>query len=248
MALARRKHPFPFRTRQLSSSAPMVLHAQVCGRVGRRRELILETALVETRGPFVFSLYPRAVRNVRAPPHRERRPTIASQSSTPRINRQIRKTPVRSDRRGGHPARSRPRRGSSRRRPRQAPRPRRGRPPVDPAGGEDHGLGQGSLRKGQAGAPGAEEGPEHRGQGGQVPPDSIGDADFERKVERARRFLEKGKKVKATVFFRYRQLRRPDLGTEILQQVAEQTADLGQVESRSGLEGRRMITIIAPSH
>src|SRR5258705_3446294 len=28
-------HPFPSRTRKLSPSAPMVLHAQVCGRVGR---------------------------------------------------------------------------------------------------------------------------------------------------------------------------------------------------------------------
>src|ERR1039457_693819 len=36
VTLARRTHPFPSRTRQLSSSAPMVLHAQVCGRVGRR--------------------------------------------------------------------------------------------------------------------------------------------------------------------------------------------------------------------
>src|SRR5882757_10924539 len=36
VTIARRTHPFPSRTRQLSSSAPMVLHAQVCGRVGRR--------------------------------------------------------------------------------------------------------------------------------------------------------------------------------------------------------------------
>ena len=34
--VARGSHPFPSRTRQLSLSAPMVLHAQVCGRVGRR--------------------------------------------------------------------------------------------------------------------------------------------------------------------------------------------------------------------
>jgi hypothetical protein len=34
--LAKGSHPFPSRTRKLSPSAPMVLHAQVCGRVGRR--------------------------------------------------------------------------------------------------------------------------------------------------------------------------------------------------------------------
>ena len=36
VTLARGTHPFPSRTRQLSLSAPMVLHAQVCGRVGSR--------------------------------------------------------------------------------------------------------------------------------------------------------------------------------------------------------------------
>ena len=34
MAIARRSHPFPSRTRKLSSFAPMVLHGRLCGRVG----------------------------------------------------------------------------------------------------------------------------------------------------------------------------------------------------------------------
>jgi hypothetical protein len=37
VVLAKGFHPFPFRTRQLSPSAPMVLHGKLCGRVGRRR-------------------------------------------------------------------------------------------------------------------------------------------------------------------------------------------------------------------
>src|SRR5437867_1578031 len=37
-AIAKGKHPFPFRTRKLSPSAPMVLHGRLCGRVGRRRD------------------------------------------------------------------------------------------------------------------------------------------------------------------------------------------------------------------
>ena len=37
VALARGKHLFPFRTEQLSLSAPMVLGSQGPGRVGRRR-------------------------------------------------------------------------------------------------------------------------------------------------------------------------------------------------------------------
>ena len=35
--MAKGKHPVPFRTRKLSSSAPMVLQGRPCGRVGHRR-------------------------------------------------------------------------------------------------------------------------------------------------------------------------------------------------------------------
>ncbi len=38
--LPRGIHPFPSRTRQLSPAGPIVLHAKVCGRVGRRRHKI----------------------------------------------------------------------------------------------------------------------------------------------------------------------------------------------------------------
>ena len=39
--IASRKRPVPFRTRKLSSIAPMVLHSGGCGRVGRRRTSLL---------------------------------------------------------------------------------------------------------------------------------------------------------------------------------------------------------------
>ena len=41
MTLAVGKHPFPFRTRQLSPSAPMVLHTRVVGESGRCRKVFL---------------------------------------------------------------------------------------------------------------------------------------------------------------------------------------------------------------
>lgn len=75
---------------------------------------------------------------------------------------------------------------------------------------------------------------------------SIDDHDYELKTKRVRRFLEEGKKVKVTIFFRYRQLRRPELGTEILDKVQERMSDISNVESRSRLEGRRMIMVLAP--
>src|SRR5215203_4299278 len=39
-AIAKGKHPVPYRTRKLSLSAPMVLQPRGCGRVGRRRTYI----------------------------------------------------------------------------------------------------------------------------------------------------------------------------------------------------------------
>src|SRR5205814_7786151 len=44
VALARGKHLFPFRTEQLSPSAPMVLGSQGPGRVGRRRSFSRQRA------------------------------------------------------------------------------------------------------------------------------------------------------------------------------------------------------------
>jgi len=75
---------------------------------------------------------------------------------------------------------------------------------------------------------------------------TIDDHDFEIKLNRAIRFLKKHNKVKVTVFFRYRQLRRPELGSQILDKVAEATSDLAEVEYRSRLEGRLMTMILNP--
>lgn len=76
---------------------------------------------------------------------------------------------------------------------------------------------------------------------------TIGDNDFNIKLNRAIKFLSQGKKVKVTVFFRYRQLRRPELGGQILDKVLEQTAELATLESRTRLEGRQMTMVLAPA-
>jgi translation initiation factor IF-3 len=70
--------------------------------------------------------------------------------------------------------------------------------------------------------------------------------DFDIKTKRAEKFLQEGKKVKVTIFFRFRQLRRPELGTQILDKVQQQLAEIGDVETRFGLEGRQMTMVISP--
>src|SRR5699024_10220767 len=60
----------------------------------------------------------------------------------------------------------------------------------------------------------------------------IGDHDFETKLRNARRFLEKGDKVKAAVRFRGRAITHKDLGREVLERFAEEVKDIAVVESR----------------
>ena len=53
--IARGTHPFPFRTRQLRLSAPMILRGQLRGKVGSRRILFETTRSSNGAGRFVFA-------------------------------------------------------------------------------------------------------------------------------------------------------------------------------------------------
>jgi translation initiation factor IF-3 len=75
---------------------------------------------------------------------------------------------------------------------------------------------------------------------------NIEDHDYGIKTRKARQFLEQGKKVKVTIFFRYRQLRRPELGEEVLDRIVGDLGDIGGVESRTPMDGRRLIMVVAP--
>ena len=70
------------------------------------------------------------------------------------------------------------------------------------------------------------------------------DLDF--KLRHARRFLDEGNKVKATMMFRGRQMAHPEHGLEVLRRVAELLEDIGKVESQPSMEGRTMTMILAP--
>ena len=74
----------------------------------------------------------------------------------------------------------------------------------------------------------------------------IEDHDFEFKTKHARRFLEEGNKVKATMMFRGRQMTHPELGREVLDRVVTEVADVGKVESSPSMEGRSMTMVLTP--
>lgn len=72
------------------------------------------------------------------------------------------------------------------------------------------------------------------------------DHDLEFKTRHARGFLEDGDKVKATVQFRGRDMLYTERGEDLLLDLAEELDDVGEIESKPTMEGRRMIMMIAP--
>jgi translation initiation factor IF-3 len=72
------------------------------------------------------------------------------------------------------------------------------------------------------------------------------DHDFEYKARHARRFLEDGNKVKATVIFKGREITYQEQGKDILDRLLAELEDLTKVEQTPKMEGRSMIMMLAP--
>ncbi len=73
-----------------------------------------------------------------------------------------------------------------------------------------------------------------------------GDHDLEVKVGHIKRFIEKKDKVKVTVMFRGREITLSQLGKEVLDKVAQETADIAVVEQAPKFEGRTMFMVLSP--
>ncbi len=73
------------------------------------------------------------------------------------------------------------------------------------------------------------------------------DHDLEVKAKQARKFLLAGDKVKFTVRFRGREIFHPDIGREMLEQMAEELRDVATVEQKPLMEGRALSLLLAPS-
>ena len=74
----------------------------------------------------------------------------------------------------------------------------------------------------------------------------IGGGDFETKTRKVAQFLSEGHKVKVTIMFRGREVQHPELGKRILDDVAEEVADVGKVEAYPRVDGRNMVMVLAP--
>jgi translation initiation factor IF-3 len=71
--------------------------------------------------------------------------------------------------------------------------------------------------------------------------------DLESKLNHARRFLIAGDKVKVTIMFRGRDLRRPENGRKLLDQVIKILAEVSIVEASPGaIVNRDMTMVLGP--
>jgi translation initiation factor IF-3 len=75
---------------------------------------------------------------------------------------------------------------------------------------------------------------------------NVDDHDYETKKSHVVRFLEDGDKVKATIFFRGREMTRQSLGREILERLIKDLGDKAIVEFRARQEGNTLHLILAP--
>ncbi|GAY75020.1 translation initiation factor 3 [Sporolactobacillus inulinus] len=75
---------------------------------------------------------------------------------------------------------------------------------------------------------------------------SIEEHDFNTKMRNAKKFLQKGDKVKASVRFRGRAITHSNLGRQVLEKLAEECADISVIEARPKMEGRSMFLVLAP--
>jgi len=72
------------------------------------------------------------------------------------------------------------------------------------------------------------------------------DHDYDYRMKHAREWLEDGDKVKATIWFRGREMTHRELGARILEKLEKDLIDVGEVEARPRMEGNQMFIILGP--
>jgi len=73
----------------------------------------------------------------------------------------------------------------------------------------------------------------------------VDEHDYQFKKKHIERFLEDGDKVKATIFFRGREMAHPEIGRRILDRLIDDLADVATPENTPRMEGNQMHTILA---
>jgi translation initiation factor IF-3 len=77
---------------------------------------------------------------------------------------------------------------------------------------------------------------------------TIDEHDFNTKLRNARKFLEKGDKVKASIRFKGRAITHKGIGQKVLDRFSTECADLSTIESHPKMDGRSMFLVLAPKN
>jgi len=72
------------------------------------------------------------------------------------------------------------------------------------------------------------------------------DHDYDYRMKHAREWLQEGDKVKATIWFRGREMTHRELGARILEKLEHDLQDIAEVEARPRMEGNQMFIILSP--
>ena len=70
--------------------------------------------------------------------------------------------------------------------------------------------------------------------------------DLQTKANIARKFLQDGNKVKATIRMRGRQMAHSELGVDVMNRFSELVKEQGQMEKKPLMEGRNIFMMLAP--
>jgi translation initiation factor IF-3 len=70
--------------------------------------------------------------------------------------------------------------------------------------------------------------------------------DYSYRMKHARQWLQEGDKVKATIWFRGREMTHRELGARILDKLEKDLADISEVEMRPRMEGNQMFIFFGP--
>ena len=70
--------------------------------------------------------------------------------------------------------------------------------------------------------------------------------DFSIKIDKAKKFIENGDKVKLTMWFRGREAEHPEYGQKILDRFAEELKDISTIDLTSNNDGRSITMVLLP--
>lgn len=74
----------------------------------------------------------------------------------------------------------------------------------------------------------------------------VGEHDLELKIRNINRFIEGGDKAKIVMYFRGREIIRPDLGMKVFDKITQQLTGKFQIEQRPKLDGNHITMVVAP--